>query len=114
MTFEHSPSEREAVVLVIDLVDSVDIIQRAEAWSVEIYRRFVDAFLNSEIPAEGARMVKSTGDGLMIECTDPLSAIRLGRKAHERLAAIQSQIQRPQHVPPPAVPRWHSPVAYRR
>ena len=57
-------------VLVCDVVESVRWMQADEAGAVQQWQTFVEAVKSRVIPAFGGRMVKSLGDGLMLEFVD--------------------------------------------
>ncbi|NDZ13327.1 hypothetical protein C7T35_36335 [Variovorax sp. WS11] len=59
----HHPT----VVLVADLVESVSLMQRDEAGVITQWRAFVAHVSRLLTPDTGGRMVKSLGDGLMLE-----------------------------------------------
>ncbi|MEO6566164.1 MAG: adenylate/guanylate cyclase domain-containing protein [Casimicrobiaceae bacterium] len=63
-------SEFESVVrsiLVVDVVESVRLMQVDEAGTVRRWRTFADHVASQIAPAHGGRLVKSLGDGLMLE-----------------------------------------------
>lgn len=53
-------------VLVVDMVESVRLMQTNEADVIERWRRFVDEVRLEVLPAQGGRLVKSLGDGLLL------------------------------------------------
>ncbi|MCW5665078.1 MAG: hypothetical protein KIT35_14710 [Piscinibacter sp.] len=57
---------RRAVV-VVDLVDSVRLIDGDEAGVIDRWRRFVNEVRTEVLTGDGARMVKSLGDGMLLE-----------------------------------------------
>jgi adenylate cyclase len=54
-------------VLVCDVVDSVHWMQANEAAAIAQWQSFIDAVKKQVIPKLGGRLVKSLGDGLMLE-----------------------------------------------
>jgi TolB-like protein len=72
---------------VIDVVESVRLIQQDEEGVVRRWCNFVDAVTHGELPACGGRMVKSLGDGMLIELDSAASAVRCGLAMQARLAA---------------------------
>jgi class 3 adenylate cyclase/TolB-like protein len=54
-------------VVVVDVVESVRLMQAHEADVVDRWRHFVNEVRTRVLPARGGRMVKSLGDGLMLE-----------------------------------------------
>lgn len=70
MTEDADPPElqraRRAVV-VVDLVESVRLIQTYEDDVIDRWRRFVAEVRQQVLPRHGGRMVKSLGDGMLLE-----------------------------------------------
>ena len=58
--------ERRAIV-VVDVVESVRLMQADEAGVIDRWRRFVNLVRTQVLPAHAGRMVKSLGDGLLLE-----------------------------------------------
>jgi adenylate cyclase len=54
-------------ILVVDVVESVRLMQADEAGTVRRWRSFAEYVANEIAPAHGGRLVKSLGDGLMLE-----------------------------------------------
>jgi adenylate cyclase len=57
---------RRAIV-VVDVVESVRLMQEDEAGFIDRWRRFVHAVRTDVLPQHGGRMVKSLGDGMLLE-----------------------------------------------
>jgi adenylate cyclase len=57
---------RRAIV-VVDVVESVRLMQEDEAGFIERWRRFVHEVRTEVLPKHGGRMVKSLGDGMLLE-----------------------------------------------
>ena len=57
---------RRAIV-VVDVVESVRLMQADEAGVIDRWRRFVNLVRTQVLPAHAGRMVKSLGDGLLLE-----------------------------------------------
>lgn len=68
-------SRRESAVLVLDLVGSVRRIAHDEARSVAQWVDFAQRLTSQTLPAHGGRVVKSRGDGLMVEFPDLRGAV---------------------------------------
>ena len=68
-TVSAAPSALRTV-LVCDVVESVRWMQADEAGAVQQWQSFVEAVKSKVIPQFGGRMVKSLGDGLMLEFVD--------------------------------------------
>lgn len=73
------------VVVVVDMVDSVRLIERDEDGIVDRWRRFVHDTVREDVGPLGGRLVKSLGDGLMLEFAEPLPAVRAALKMQQRL-----------------------------
>ena len=54
-------------ILVVDVVESVRLMQEDEQGAVRRWRTFADHVATQIVPTHGGRLVKSLGDGLMIE-----------------------------------------------
>jgi class 3 adenylate cyclase len=72
-------------VVVADLVESVRLMQRDELDVIARWRRFVGEVVAELLPARGGRLVKSLGDGMLLDFADPLSAAEATLELHERL-----------------------------
>ena len=75
----------QKVVLVIDLVESVRLMSADEAGTVARWHSFVQTAQNHTLPAHRGRLVKSLGDGLMVEFENPRDAVNA---AHALQGAI--------------------------
>jgi adenylate cyclase len=62
-------------VLVVDVVESVRLMQEDEAGTIQRWRGFVDHVVHHLLPASEGRMVKSLGDGMMVESPDVHKAV---------------------------------------
>lgn len=82
--------ERRAV-LVVDVVESVRLMLADEPGQIERWRRFVDEVLREVLPAGGGRLVKSLGDGMLLE---------FGSVRHAILAALEMQRRVQAYQPP--------------
>jgi adenylate cyclase len=74
-------------IVVADMVESVRLMQRHEADVIQRWRKFVSEARADVLPTFGARLVKSLGDGMLLECDQPARAVALGFELHRRLAA---------------------------
>jgi len=63
-------------VLVVDLVESVRLIEENEEDAIRRWRRLVDHVENEVLPAHAGRLVKSLGDGMMLEFASPQPAVQ--------------------------------------
>lgn len=76
---------RRAIV-VVDVVESVRLMQEDEAGFIDRWRRFVHEVRTEVLPKHGGRMVKSLGDGMLLEFVDTRQAVQAALLLH-RLAA---------------------------
>lgn len=76
---------RRAIV-VVDVVESVRLMQANEADTIDRWRRFVREVRQNVLPQYGGRMVKSLGDGMLLEFGVGLAAVRAALAIQEALA----------------------------
>jgi len=81
------PRSRRAL-LVADLVESVLLMQQREDEVIERWRRFVAEVGAEVLPACKGRLVKSLGDGLLIEFGDIAQATAAALQMHARIARV--------------------------
>ncbi len=74
-------------ILVVDIVESVQIMQRHESEVIERWLRFVDEVSHQVLPALGGRLVKSLGDGLLLEFGSASQAGAAAAELHARIAS---------------------------
>ena len=67
--------QRRAIV-VVDVVESVRLMQANEADVVDRWRRFVNEVRTQVLPKHGGRLVKSLGDGLLLEFEGVTEAVQ--------------------------------------
>lgn len=79
---------RRAIV-VVDVVESVRLMQEDEAGFIERWRRFVHEVRTSVLPQHGGRMVKSLGDGMLLEFRSVRQAFAVASNL-QRVALDQS------------------------
>jgi class 3 adenylate cyclase/TolB-like protein/predicted Zn-dependent protease len=92
--------ERRAIV-VVDVVESVRLMQADEAGVIDRWRRFVNLVRTQVLPVHGGRMVKSLGDGLLLEFATVPSAVQaaidiqaaIGRPIGDRPEAERMQLR---------------------
>ncbi len=66
--------QRRAIV-VVDVVESVRLMQANEADVIDRWRRFVNEVRTQVLPKHGGRLVKSLGDGLLLEFETVTTAV---------------------------------------
>ena len=62
-------------VLVVDIVESVRLVEHSELNVISRWLGFVDFVKRQILPGRGGRLVKKTGDGLLFDFRDARSAI---------------------------------------
>lgn len=77
-----TPQKVLRTVLVADLVESVRLIEEDEDDAVQRWRGLVERVAGEVVPAHGGRLVKSLGDGFMLEFSDVRSAVRAAFAVH--------------------------------
>lgn len=81
-------------VLVVDVVESVRLMQEDEEGTVQRWRAFVDHVVHQLLPGREGRLVKSLGDGLMLEFPRVTPAIGVAFAMQEAIGQAGA------HVPP--------------
>jgi len=90
--------QQETVVLLVDLVESVRLMQVHEALSVRRWADFVRTVITEILPRHRGVLVKSLGDGLMA-CFEAVSdAVDAAAEMHRTLAALNADIPEDQHL----------------
>jgi adenylate cyclase len=80
---------RRAIV-VVDVVESVRLMQAFEADVIDRWRRFVNEVVNQVLPVRGGRLVKSLGDGLLLEFENVPSAVAAALEIQGRIPAYNT------------------------
>jgi len=80
---------RRSVMLFADLADSVRLIHEAENDTIARWRHFAALAREKLLPAHGARLVRTAGDGLLIECSHAVQAAKLAHALHADLQSLQ-------------------------
>lgn len=70
------------VIVVVDVVESVRLMQANEADVIDRWRRFVNEVRTQVLPVHGGRLVKSLGDGLLLEFETVPAAVRFAHATH--------------------------------
>lgn len=88
------------VVVFVDLVESVRLMREAEDAAIAGWRRFVHGCRDRVLPAHRGRMVKSLGDGLLLEFQNSAAAMACIRdlQALVESAADTSSATPPMHL----------------
>jgi class 3 adenylate cyclase len=77
-------TRRVSAVLFVDVVDSVRLIQQDAEGTVSRWREFVAASQH-DLPAMGGRIVKHTGDGMLVEFDTIFDAVRAALAMQARM-----------------------------
>lgn len=78
------------MIVVADMVGSVALFDRDEAGTARRWTRLVNDIETRVLPATGGRLVKSTGDGFILEFGDVSSAMRCSAEIHRAFAAASA------------------------
>ena len=82
----------QKVILVIDLVESVRLMAADEAGTVARWHAFVQHAKTEIIPAHNGRLVKSLGDGLMVEFDLARDAVHAALALHRQFDPYNSSV----------------------
>ncbi|MDR7094265.1 adenylate/guanylate cyclase domain-containing protein [Hydrogenophaga laconesensis] len=86
------PQQRHKVVLVIDLVESVRLMAANEAAVVNQWRGFMHHATTQVLPACHGRLVKSLGDGMLVEFDQPTDGVRAALALHKYFAPLNETL----------------------
>lgn len=81
--------ERRAI-LVADIVDSTRLMQIDEAGLIARWRRLVRLIRTEVLPLHGGRLVKSLGDGLLVDFNDSRQAVQAALEIRRHCAALDA------------------------
>jgi class 3 adenylate cyclase/TolB-like protein len=90
--------QQETVVLLVDLVESVRLMQEHEAFSVRRWTDFVRTVIAEILPRHRGVLVKSLGDGLMARFEAVSDAVDAAAEMHRTLAKQNAGIPEDQHL----------------
>ncbi len=76
------PLMQNKVVLVMDLVESVRLMASNEASVVLQWHGFLQHARDQVLPKHGGRLVKSLGDGILVEFDEPAQAVKATLQLH--------------------------------
>ena len=86
------PLQLHKVVLVMDLVESVRLMAANEAAVVNQWRGFVHHATTVVLPDCKGRMVKSLGDGMLVEFDQPTDAVRAALTLHQYFGPLNGTL----------------------
>jgi class 3 adenylate cyclase len=79
-------------VAVVDVLESVRLMLQHENSVIERWRRFLREVRDEVLPATGGRLVKSLGDGLLVELPNVRCAVQAVLEMHHRIAAYNAGV----------------------
>jgi adenylate cyclase len=79
-------SQQRRAIVVVDVVESVRLMQANEADVIDRWRRFVREVRTEVLPAHSGRLVKSLGDGLLLEFESVPPAVAASLEIQRRVA----------------------------
>ena len=91
-------ARRLRAVLFVDVVDSVRLIQKDEEGTIRRWTDFVAAVTREDLPQRRARMVKSQGDGMLIEFESVVDAVECAIAMQARISATEAAVAADQRI----------------
>ncbi len=85
--WQHARRERR-VIAVADVVESVRLMQSDEAGFIDRWRRLVNDVATEVLPRRAGRLVKSLGDGLLLEFANESDAVNAALDIHACMALL--------------------------
>ena len=87
-----APAKARKAIVVVDVVESVQLMQRDEAGFIERWRRFMHWMRAEVVARHGGRLVKSLGDGMLVEFDEPRAAVAFGFDCHARARRLDDTV----------------------
>ena len=91
-------ARRLRAVLFVDVVDSVRLIQKWEEATIRRWKDFVATVTRDELPNRRGRLVKSQGDGLLVEFESAVDAVECAIAMQARIAAAEAPFATDQRI----------------
>jgi class 3 adenylate cyclase/TolB-like protein len=86
------PTERtRRALVVVDVVESVRLMELDESAHIDRWRRFVDETVREVLPSANGRLVKSLGDGMLLEFDSVRQAIAASLGLQARADALNAR-----------------------
>jgi adenylate cyclase len=85
-------SSQQRLIVVVDLVESVRLMQSHEQATLTRWLSFTHTVLNNILPDHQAKFVKGMGDGLLLQLSDAHQLEALTRRMHAHFAQINPQL----------------------
>jgi len=95
---EHHVAWAKRAVLLIDIVGSVALIEQDEVGVISDWLRFVDRVKRDILPSFSGRMVKSLGDGMLLDFADVRSAVAAAMAIQQARADANTHRAADRHV----------------
>jgi class 3 adenylate cyclase/TolB-like protein len=83
-------ARRLRAVLFVDVVESVRLIEQDEDGTIRRWRDFVDAVVRDELPQRQGRLVKSQGDGMLLEFGSAVDAVECAIAMQARITKTEA------------------------
>ncbi len=87
-----SLTRRLRALLFVDVVDSVRLIHENQEGTIQRWRDFVAAVVRDDLPPRHGRMVKSLGDGMLIEFESVLDSVEGAFALRERIESSEAAL----------------------
>ena len=84
------PPRVRCAIVVVDVVESVRLMQAFEADVIDRWRRFVNDTRLNLLPAHAGRLVKHLGDGMLLQFERVSQAVGASRALHARIGAFNA------------------------
>jgi class 3 adenylate cyclase/TolB-like protein/Tfp pilus assembly protein PilF len=94
----HHPSRVIRTVLVVDVVESVRLMEADEDGTVRRWRELVSEVSRDVLPQHAGRLVKSLGDGMMIEFEQPSAAVKATFGIRALSDRLNREVQPSRHI----------------
>ncbi len=82
--------QQTRAIVVVDVVESVRLMQANEADVIDRWRRFVNEVRTQVLPVHGGRLVKSLGDGLLLEFESVSPAVAAALDIQRRVLPLNA------------------------
>jgi class 3 adenylate cyclase/tetratricopeptide (TPR) repeat protein len=87
-----APQKVLRTVLVVDVVESVRLIEEDEDDAIRRWRQLVERVSHDVLPAHGGRLVKSLGDGMMLEFPGIDPAMKTAFAIHDACETVNAGV----------------------
>jgi len=84
------PGWIRTVIVFVDVVESVRLMQQDELGTIQRWRAFVAEVIAHILPTRGGRLVKSLGDGMLLEFSSVPEAVAAAHALHQRIQAFNA------------------------